>query len=62
MWADGRNLGEIKVGVPGKHNRLNAMAAFAVGRALGVDTGVLLRTFEAFSGVYRRFQYMGKSN
>ncbi len=62
LWADGRNLGEIKVGVPGKHNRLNAMAAFAVCRALGVDAGVLLRTFEAFQGTYRRFQYMGKSD
>ncbi len=61
LWANGRNLGEIKVGVPGKHNRLNAIAAFAVCKALGVDTGVLLRTFELFQGTYRRFQYMGKS-
>ncbi len=61
LWADGRLIGEIKVGVPGKHNRLNAMAAFAVGRALGIDAGVLLRTFEAFSGTYRRFQYIGKA-
>lgn len=61
LWADGRLLGELKVGVPGKHNRLNAIAAFAVCKALGAETGVLLRTFEAFSGTYRRFQYMGRS-
>ncbi len=62
LWADGRNLGELKVGVPGKHNRLNAIAAYAVCHAFGVDTGVLMRTFELFQGTYRRFQYMGKSD
>ncbi|MBU1018731.1 MAG: UDP-N-acetylmuramate--L-alanine ligase [Patescibacteria group bacterium] len=61
LFVSGRSLGELKVGAPGKHNRYNAMAAFAVCRALGVDSGVLLRTFELFEGVYRRFDYVGKS-
>lgn len=62
LWNSGRLLGELKVGAPGRHNKYNATAAFAVCRALGVDTGVLLRTFELFQGVYRRFDYMGKSS
>lgn len=61
LWSSGRCLGELKVGAPGKHNKYNAMAAFAVCRALGVDAGVLLRTFELFEGVYRRFDFLGKS-
>ncbi|MFA6528787.1 MAG: UDP-N-acetylmuramate--L-alanine ligase [Candidatus Gracilibacteria bacterium] len=61
LWNSGRELGEIKIGVPGIHNKFNAMAAFAVCRALGVDIGVLLRTSEMFQGTYRRFHYAGKS-
>ncbi|HAU39626.1 MAG: UDP-N-acetylmuramate-L-alanine ligase, UDP-N-acetylmuramate-alanine ligase [Candidatus Peregrinibacteria bacterium GW2011_GWF2_43_17] len=60
LWEDGRKLGELKVGVPGRHNQYNAAAAFAVCRFFGVEPGVLFRTFELFQGTYRRFDLLGK--
>ncbi|OGJ47302.1 UDP-N-acetylmuramate--L-alanine ligase [Candidatus Peregrinibacteria bacterium RIFOXYB12_FULL_41_12] len=62
LWENGRCLGELKVGMPGRHNQYNAAAAFAVCREFGVESGVLFRTFELFSGTYRRFDYLGDMN
>jgi UDP-N-acetylmuramate--alanine ligase len=48
----------IKMQVPGKHNIMNALAAFAVGFELGVNTDVLKNALESFQGVKRRFEYI----
>jgi len=46
----------FKLGVPGVHNVLNATAAFAAARDMGVESAVIANALEAFRGVDRRFQ------
>ena len=37
MWLKRESrLGRVRIGVPGKHNVLNAMAAIVAGRELGI--------------------------
>jgi UDP-N-acetylmuramate--alanine ligase len=48
-------LGEFMVPMPGRHNVLNAAAAVAVGRELGLDTDAIRDALAAFDGVGRRF-------
>jgi UDP-N-acetylmuramate--alanine ligase len=51
-----RSLGSVKLNVPGEHNVLNALAAIAIGRHMGLDFAVIARGLEEFRGVKRRFE------
>lgn len=51
---------DLQLGVPGKHNVLNAAAAFAVGLELGVDPAEAAAGLAAFSGAARRFEAKGE--
>ena len=42
--------------LPGRHNVLNALAAIAIARELGVDDVAIQRALEGFQGIGRRFQ------
>jgi UDP-N-acetylmuramate--alanine ligase len=53
---DGGSSQQIKLNVPGAHNILNATAAFAAGRDMGIDSSVIAAGLESFRGVNRRFQ------
>ncbi len=53
---DGKDLGEIEIQVPGKHNVQNALAAIAVGLELGVPFGKVQSGIEKFTGVFRRWE------
>jgi UDP-N-acetylmuramate--alanine ligase len=57
--AFGRELGEVALQVPGRHNVLNALAAIAVGLELDVGFGHAVEALAAFSGVSRRFELRG---
>lgn len=46
--------------VPGKFNVSNALAAIAVGRALGVSEKIMQETLDDFRGVWRRFEVLGE--
>ena len=60
VMAAGRELGEMTLHVPGRHNVLNALAAVAVGLELEVAFGHVREALEAFSGVGRRFETRGE--
>ena len=47
---------ELVLNLPGRHNVLNALAAMAVARELGVADTDVARTFESFQGIGRRIQ------
>ena len=49
----------FKLFVPGEHNVLNALAAIAVGRELGISADVIAAGLAKFMGVDRRFQILG---
>ena len=50
----------LRLGVPGRHNVLNALAAVAVGAHLGVPTSSTGPALSRFTGVDRRFQVHGE--
>ena len=49
----------LSVGVPGRHNLLNALAAFAVGLEIGLAPARIASALRRFAGVDRRFQLRG---
>ncbi|WP_104179404.1 UDP-N-acetylmuramate--L-alanine ligase [Arthrobacter sp. B0490] len=53
---------ELQLGVPGRHNILNAAAAFAVALELGVDPAVAAAALSLFSGAARRFEARGEGD
>lgn len=64
-WAfdtvhNGVRLGEIVLSVPGKHNALNALAAFVTGLGLDYPASDLRDGLESFSGTRRRFDFKGQ--
>lgn len=53
-------LGEMKLSVPGAHNKYNALATLAVGLDLGMDFKTVADSIKTFTGVNRRFQILGE--
>ncbi|MEP6732098.1 MAG: UDP-N-acetylmuramate--L-alanine ligase [bacterium] len=58
---DGELLGEVMLSIPGEHNVRNALAALAVGLALGATVPAMAPGIAAFRGVERRFQLLGEA-
>jgi UDP-N-acetylmuramate--alanine ligase len=54
------DLGRFHLGVPGRHNVLNAMAAVAIALEQEVKPDTIREALSTFSGVDRRFQVRGK--
>ncbi len=59
---NGHTYDSITLAMAGKHNALNATAAFAVAHELEVPTHIILDTLKNFSGVDRRFTFRGVCN
>ena len=55
-------IADLGLPMPGRHNALNATAAIAVARELGIDDAVIRRGLAAFGGVKRRFTRTGDWN
>ena len=47
----------LKFSIPGKHNLMNALAAFVISIKLGCEFNLLKLALESFKGVKRRFTY-----
>ncbi|GAB6282088.1 MAG: UDP-N-acetylmuramate--L-alanine ligase [Ignavibacterium sp.] len=52
----GKNLGEIKLKIPGIHNIKNSLVAIIIGSELGIPFDKIKKALESFTGVYRRFE------
>ncbi len=52
-------LGSVRLGVPGEHNKYNALVAVIVGLEKGLDFPTIATSLSQFSGVNRRFQILG---
>jgi len=57
-----RTIERIHVSMPGRHNVQNALAAIAVALELGLNDEDILRGFEKFDGVKRRFTKVGEAD
>jgi UDP-N-acetylmuramate--alanine ligase len=55
----GQKLGLFSVGVPGRHNTLNAAAAIAAGMQAGISFAQCQKGLMDFQGVDRRFHFKG---
>jgi len=52
----GNLLGRVELGIPGRHNVLNALAAIVVADAAEVDFQLVSRALATFAGAKRRFE------
>lgn len=55
-------LGNVKLGIPGKHNISNALAAIAASLEAGADFNEIINALARFSGMKKRFQTVGYAN
>lgn len=60
LFEDGAERGTVALGVYGRHNILNSLAAAGVARWLGHDPYEGLSSLDNFTGVRRRFQIKGE--
>ncbi|HET9135144.1 MAG TPA: UDP-N-acetylmuramoyl-L-alanine--D-glutamate ligase [Candidatus Kapabacteria bacterium] len=51
-----------KIGIPGPHNLMNAMAATLMARAMGVEFDSIRKTLERFKGVEHRIEFVRELN
>lgn len=49
-------MGRVELGIPGRHNILNALGAIALGHLCGVDFQLMARALSSFAGAKRRFE------
>lgn len=59
VYHDGKYLCRAEISVPGEHNVLNALAAFAASYESGADAESICRGLKAFKGASRRFELTG---
>ncbi len=52
---------QLRLGVPGRHNLSNALAAIAAASAAGVQTGNAVAALGSYAGLARRFDVIGTS-
>lgn len=55
-------VADIHLGIPGKHNVENAVAAITVARQMGIETAKIVKALATFTGVKRRFEYVVKTD
>jgi UDP-N-acetylmuramate: L-alanyl-gamma-D-glutamyl-meso-diaminopimelate ligase len=53
-------VGQFELPLFGRHNVLNALAAIAVGRTIGLDATTLAKGLKTFAGVKRRLEVVGE--
>jgi UDP-N-acetylmuramate--alanine ligase len=55
----GKPLVQIRLPIPGEHNLLNTLAAFAISRHQGVEPNQIAESLETFPGLARRLETVG---
>lgn len=62
LYCHGEFVTEVQLIVPGRHNVLNSMGAFAAAREMGIAVEPILASLKKFGGAKRRFETKGKVN
>jgi UDP-N-acetylmuramate--alanine ligase len=62
--TDGRTgeMARVRLGVPGRHNAQNALAAIGAATAVGIPFGDAARAIGGFTGLRRRMETVGSAN
>lgn len=58
---NGRRISDIRLGIPGRHNVENAVAATVVAQVLKIPMTKITHALSSFAGVKRRFEYIVKT-
>jgi UDP-N-acetylmuramate--alanine ligase len=58
----GKELGRIRLNLPGEHYVINSLVAVTIGMELGIDFKIIKKALEKFTGVYRRFETKFKND
>jgi len=58
---DGEELAPLTLGVPGRHNIVNALGALAACHLVGADLNDAMAGLAQFTGAARRFQFVGEA-
>jgi UDP-N-acetylmuramate--alanine ligase len=58
----GKELGRLKLNIPGEHYVKNSLVAVTIGMELGIDFTIIKKALEKFTGVYRRFETKYKND
>lgn len=61
LVAWGRTIADLRLGMPGRHNVENAVAASAMALHAGVDPADLRKGLASFQGVHRRFEVRART-
>ncbi len=59
VYNAGVLINRVQLCIPGEHNILNALAAFACTHTLGVPSELIKETLESYHGTQRRFDIVG---
>ncbi|MFQ5866418.1 MAG: UDP-N-acetylmuramate--L-alanine ligase [bacterium] len=62
LCFSGRNLGRLKLHLPGAYNVINSLGAAAVGIELGIEFEKIRKAFVDFTGVSRRLEIKARKN
>ena len=62
LVIDGESRGEITLGVTGRHNIYNSLAAASAAERCGISFSDIKKGLESFSGARRRMEYKGRMN
>jgi len=62
IYWQGEKIGELYLKVAGYHNILNALAAIATARELGISFKEIIKILETFQGVHRRMEIVANLN
>ncbi len=57
VFEGDKKLGDATLGIPGKHNVSNALAAIALATRLGVSFDLIKHALQSFRGAKRRFEF-----
>lgn len=60
LYYQGQFVTRVELIVPGRHNVLNSLGAFAAAREMGIEDAVILAALKKFGGAKRRFETKGK--
>lgn len=61
LVIEGKEHGRLEVGVPGRHNIINALGATAAAWRAGAPIAACQRALAGFTGVGRRFEILGEA-
>lgn len=60
VMSGGKKLVRLEMHIPGKHNILNGLAAFAVASEQGIAPEDIAQAVSSFTGAERRFEFLGE--